>query len=224
MLLKYDILSKSEIEENYNSLITVIETLFESRQEPLMRMYEDYTLEHVSLAPASSKAHFHNAFAGGYVDHILRVLDFSMSNLDLWKRLGLNIDFTAEELAFVAIHHDLGKLGLPNQGDPIPRYILNNDEWHRINRNKMYSINPDLEHMMIQDMSLYVIQQYGIPISRNEYLGIKLHDGLYDESNKYYYMTYSHENKLRTKLPFVIHQADLMASQFEFDKLKEMSA
>ena len=48
-------------------------------------------------------------------------------------------------------------------------------------------------------------------------LSIKTHDGLYDEANKKYLFAYMPEQKPRTSLPFILHQADLMAARLEFE-------
>jgi hypothetical protein len=57
-------------------------------------------------------------------------------------------------------------------------------------------------------------------------LAIQTHDGLYDKANEKYLMSYMPEQKPRTSLPFILHQADLMAARIEFErewlpKLKE---
>ena len=49
-------------------------------------------------------------------------------------------------------------------------------------------------------------------------LAIQTHDGLYDEANKKYLFAYLPEQKPRTSLPFILHQADLMAARIEFEK------
>jgi hypothetical protein len=49
-------------------------------------------------------------------------------------------------------------------------------------------------------------------------VAIQTHDGLYDEANKKYLMTYMPEQKPRTALPFIVHQADLMAARIEFER------
>ena len=51
----------------------------------------------------------------------------------------------------------------------------------------------------------------------NEFITIKIHDGLYDESNKFYFMSGQKETRLRTHLPLLMHQADHMAAQIEFE-------
>lgn len=81
----------------------------------------------------------------------------------------------------------------------------------------MYSY--DSEHSMrIADRSLFVLQEAGIQMSAIEYIAIKIHDGLYEEANKSYLLTYSPEASLKSMLPHVLHQADMMASQIENQK------
>jgi hypothetical protein len=49
-------------------------------------------------------------------------------------------------------------------------------------------------------------------------LAIKLHDGLYDEANKPYLINWLPEQKPRTSLIYIVHQADLMAARIEFEQ------
>ena len=49
-------------------------------------------------------------------------------------------------------------------------------------------------------------------------LTIQTHDGLYDEANKKYLISFMPEQKPRTSLPFIVHQADLMAARIEFER------
>jgi hypothetical protein len=49
-------------------------------------------------------------------------------------------------------------------------------------------------------------------------VAIQTHDGLYDEGNKKYLMSYMPEQRPRTSLPFIVHQGDLMAARIEFEK------
>jgi len=51
-------------------------------------------------------------------------------------------------------------------------------------------------------------------------MGIKLHDGLYDDSNIPYFKASRVESRLRNNLPIVIHHADHMASQIEYEMWK----
>ena len=48
-------------------------------------------------------------------------------------------------------------------------------------------------------------------------IAIKCTDGLYDESNKPYFISRSKDSKLKTNMPYVMHQADSMAARIEYE-------
>jgi len=72
--------------------------------------------------------------------------------------------------------------------------------------------------MSVPDRGLYLLTSYGISYTKNEMLAIKLHDGLYDDANKPYLMSWMPETKPRTSLIYIVHQADLMAARIEFER------
>ena len=53
-----------------------------------------------------------------------------------------------------------------------------------------------------------------------EFLAIKLTDGLYEEANKGYLMTYMDDFQIKTNLPTILHQGDMMASKLEYEAWK----
>jgi restriction endonuclease Mrr len=63
-----------------------------------------------------------------------------------------------------------------------------------------------------------LLQEYNVKLSWNEYQAIKIHDGMYDEANKPYYVARSAQAKLKTNLPIILHHADHMAAQIEFER------
>jgi len=209
-------LQAKQIEQNWNSLIQIIEDNFRGeRKENLLKMYEHFK-ERMMFAPASSKEHFHNAFPGGYVEHVLNITNAVKKVYQTWKECGAHINFTEEEMMFATIHHDLGKVGDIDK----EYYIPNESEWHRKNQGKIYTHNPDLQYMNVADRSMWLLQHFGIKINESEYLGIKLADGMYDEANKSYYMSFNPDFELQSNLPHIIHQADMIASKTERDKWK----
>ncbi len=70
----------------------------------------------------------------------------------------------------------------------------------------------------VPDRGLFMLQSHGIQYTFNEMLAIQTHDGLYDEGNKKYLFAFMPEQKPRTSLPFILHQADLMAARIEFER------
>lgn len=179
------------------------------RGEKLKAFYKSIE-ETLTMSPASSRLEHHNCFPGGYLDHVIRVVEGALVMNKVWDKFGQKKTYTTEELVFSAINHDLGKLGTNEK----PFYVPNDNQWEVEKRGIMYKYNYD-HHMRIADRSQFALQQAGIPMSTQEFLAIRLHDGLYEEANKSYLLTFSAEANLKTTLPHVLHQADLMASQIE---------
>lgn len=180
------------------------------RKDKLLDMYKNIE-ETLVMSPASTKISHHNAFAGGYLDHVIRVTEAALVFEKVWDKFGQEKNYTTEELAFSALNHDLGKLGTNEQ----PVYIPNQSQWHRENQGLMFNYNPAITHMRIAERSLFVLQSYNIKVSENEFLAIRLHDGLYEEANKQYYITYNKDTELRSNIAYILHQADLMSSKIE---------
>ena len=209
-------LTAEQIEMNWQTLLDIIEKyISEDRKENLLKFYEDFK-DRMMFAPASGKGAYHNAMPGGYVEHILHIINHSIEIKELWEKNDGMINFTDEELVFAAMHHDLGKVGdLDND-----YYIPQTSDWHRTNRGEIYTHNPDLQYMKVPDRGLWLLQHYGVKVTDKEYIGIKLTDGLYDEANKSYLINYNPDWELRSNLPYILHQADMMATHIEYDQWK----
>jgi len=211
-------LEAEKIKENWEKYRAIVNANFPTRKDTLNRMYDDFE-ERMVFMPASSIAHFHNAFAGGYVDHILRVIDCATTLYETWSNMGSDMSgYTMEELVFAAMHHDLGKVGFPGDGNEV--YQVETSDWHRKNQNKMYRHNENIPFAMVPDLSLWLLQEYNVKVSWNEYQSIKIHDGMYDEANKPYFVARSAQAKLKTNLPVILHHADHMAAQIEYERWK----
>lgn len=204
-------LSEEQILENRNKFYSLIDKyISKERAEKLKDFYKTIE-ETLIISPASSKLDNHNCFAGGYLDHVIRVTEAALVVEKVWDKFGQKKTYTTEELVFSAVNHDLGKLGTNDQ----PMYLPNDSQWHIEKQGAYYKYNPNLTYMRIADRSLFYLQQAGIPVTENEFIAIKIHDGLYEEANKTYYMSFNPDNRLRSALPYILHQADLMASQIE---------
>ena len=81
-------LSAEQIQDNWKKLLDTIEGFIsDDRKENLLKMYEDFQ-ERMMFAPASAKGHFHNAMPGGYVEHILHIIQFSLQVKEVWENNG----------------------------------------------------------------------------------------------------------------------------------------
>jgi hypothetical protein len=207
-------LTAEQIQDNWDKLISRIDAyVLEPRCSDLKAFYEKYS-ERIMLMPAAHKKEYHNAFPGGYVDHVLRVMDCALKLNDIWIEMGVDdTTYTKEELIFSALNHDLGKMG----DEENESYIPQTDQWRKDKLGEDYMFNTKVQFASVPDRGLFLLQSHGIPYTFNEMIAIQTHDGLYDEGNKKYLMGFIPEQKPRTSLPFIIHQADLMAARIEFE-------
>lgn len=211
-------LTEQQILNNWETFRENINKLFPEKADALNVMYDELG-ERICMMPASGVEYYHNAFAGGYVDHVLRVAKCAETLYGTWKDMGADMSgYTLQELLFAAYHHDLGKSGFPGEGNE--NYLPNDSEWHRKNQGKVYTHNPKLPFSLVPDLSIYLLQYYNVPMTWNEFLGIRIHDGMYDDANKAYFLSRSKDAKLRTNMQVILHHADHMAAMIEYDKVK----
>lgn len=208
------VLTAEQIKANYDVLLNGIEKYVGGvRKDKFIEFYTKLD-DRIALLPASHKKAYHNCFPGGYVDHVVRVITAAFKLHTLWQEMGSKDTYTEEELFVSALNHDLGKIGSLEEVSVFP----STDEWRKKNLGEMYTFNTKIEYMTVPDRSLFLIQQMGVQLTTNEWIAIKTHDGLYDDANKQYLKGFMPETKPRTSLPFIIHQADLMASRIEFER------
>ena len=208
-------LTAEQIQGNWDTFISNIEThITGDRKQALLDFYNQYQ-ERIMLMPAAHKKEYHNSFPGGYVEHVNRVVRCALKQAKLWEEEGCDMStFTTEELVFAAINHDLGKMGDENNESYIPQ----TDKWRREKLGEDYMFNKQVPFSSVPDRGLFMLQSHGVIYTFNEMLAIQTHDGLYDAANEKYLKAYMPEQKPRTSLPFILHQADLMAARIEFER------
>ncbi len=204
-----------QIQKNYEKHLKIIDTYIGDRKDDVKAMISSMEDTYV-MAPASGKSWYHNAFAGGYVDHVNRVVEYAVKQSRLYEEMGGTIDYSEEELVFAALFHDLGKIGDGVKANYLPQ----TDKWRQDKLSEMYLNNPDLDFMLIPDRSLFILQNNGIRVSQREFLGIRLHDGVFDEANKAYFFSYQEASRQKTSIISVLHSADFLASKVEYDMWK----
>jgi len=187
-------LTEQQLEEIYTITNTLIEAFDEPRRSSVKAMFDKISAEYYT-APASGRTDFHGAFPGGLADHNLRV---TRNLLKIAEALAPK-KYTKNQLVFVGLMHDLGKVGDP----PVPNYIPNPSEWHR-NKGMLYESNKELQYMPICDRTMYLLQKYGIPLEAEEYTALRVSDGPYEKSNEKYGMK-------EPDLALLLHFADRWA-------------
>jgi len=209
-------LTETQLQENWDRLLQIIEDTFDGeRKVNLLKMYHDLE-DRMIMAPASSKEEYHNCYVGGYVDHVIHVVETAQEMSKTYEKFGGDITWTNEELVFAALHHDLGKVGdLTDE-----YYVPQTNDWRRKTLGEVYTHNTEMQNMRVPDRALWLLQHFGVKVSLNETLGIKLADGLYDEANTHYMKVFDAKRSLKSHLPFILHFSDHMASLVEYDEWK----
>jgi hypothetical protein len=205
-----------QLETNYTKFIEALKKSFDGeRLEKLLHMYSMEELgANLMLSPASGNINYHNAYEGGYIDHVMNVARNSLRMMKLYQDAGGYVDFTQEELLFAAFHHDLGKLGSKGK----LHYVINTSDWHVKNQGKLFVSNPELSFLTHTDRTFFLLQEYGIKYNETEYFGIKLTDGLYDEDNEKYYKVFDTTKYLKSNIQYILHWADHMSTCIERDR------
>ena len=70
---------------------------------------------------------------------------------------------------------------------------------------------------LYKEFGFNTLSQFGVTYTEAEYLGLRLADGMYEEGNKYYLMGFGESKKLKTNLPQLVHQADMIATRYEME-------
>ena len=186
-----------DIAENFNKFRSFAEKLGD-RSEAALAMI-DHLGERLALCPASSRKEYHSAYPGGLVEHSLRVLS---NALKLSKTFGW--DLPKESLIIACLFHDLGKVG----DDENDLYLPQDSDWHRDKLGEMYKHNRDIQYMTVPDRGLWLCQHFGLKLSQEAFLSIKLNDGQYADENAPYKMK-------EPTLADVVHIADYISTKQE---------
>lgn len=183
--------------EIIQKLLTKIEPA--ARREAVLRMMTGSVGAEYFSAPASSREDFHSCFPGGLAYHSLNVLKYLRA---ISESLAPG-RYTDSTLILVALFHDLGKVG---DGEE-PFYVPNPSDWHR-SKGMLYETNRKCVFMPTSERGLFILQRHGIELAPDEYLAIRLNDGMYDETNRKYAMK-------EPELALLLHFADRWASEQE---------
>jgi len=209
-------LTAEQITKNWESLKEIIEEHFTgNRKTHLLNLYNHFE-DRMITCPASGKDYYHGAYPGGYIAHVLNVINFAIKLDKLWVEEGAVRDYDYESLIFTTLNHDLGKIGDEEQ----EYYVTHNQKWRK-DRGEIYVINDNIRYMTVPDRTLWLLQRYGIQYTQSEMIAIQLHDGMYDDGNKAYLVSYTESKQLRDTLPVILHHADMMACRLEKNQWTE---
>jgi len=172
-------LTPEDIEKNWARFCGLCEKVGD--RAPTIKLMLDELDLRLALCPGSAKKEFHGAFPGGLVDHSLRVLN---KLIVLNKSFGWGLQ--KDSMIIAALFHDIGKVGLPGSDPENDFYVPQQDNWRREKLGEEYMYNNAITYMTTPDRSVFMMQHYGIKLSADEWLALKLNDGFVLQENKAY--------------------------------------
>lgn len=207
--------SREHIEAQHKKFLDVIDRTFTGdRHTNLKRLYSDFESRLIA-SPASGKVFHHCAYEGGYLDHVLNVIDAAPKVTKLYAHLGGTVDFSQEELIFAAMHHDLGKLG----DDEGPYYEKEYDDFW-LKKGYTFKRGAGTQTSTVYDKTVYLLGKYGIPCTKKELIGIRMADGVFEPANKAYFEAFG-VFPHKTAIGYIVHWADWMSTNTEKDRQRK---
>jgi len=164
---------EKELQERYNMLKSRVKTRADDFAD-LMDFIENET--EWLTAPASTR--FHLCRENGLLEHSVNVAEIL---IQLKNTLYPVID--DESCVIVALLHDLGKVGMPNQPLSLKNKPTVNQRRAGYGPTYPYSYNNGLTYLSVPLRSLYLSLPY-LTLSEEEAQAIAYHDGQYVDDNR----------------------------------------
>jgi hypothetical protein len=189
------------IEKNISLVSSLLDSVVKSeRKDQIKKMLEsDFGTLYFS-APASSREEYHYCWPGGLVSHSLNVYK-NLRKLNTAFDLG----FSEESMFIVTMFHDIGKASDTNLDEP--HYVKTSEDW-RLRKGWLYEYSTKGVYMPNHLRSVFILGQFQIQLSAEEYMAIFLNDNQYLDSNKEYRLK-------ECSLSLYTHMADRIALEQE---------
>jgi len=158
------------------------------KKKLLFMMYDEGIIKRFRQSPASAK--HHDSYNGGLINHSVFVTLKMMHDMHLYPN-----DVTIDKVVTTGLFHDLGKIGtktehlyIPLEGEGPP-----------------YTVNEKITQIPHEVRSVWILNEFDIKLSEDEYQAILYHGGMYMNSGK------DIKNK-ELPLTLLLHHADMYVS------------
>jgi predicted HD phosphohydrolase len=185
-----------------------IEKKWKTFESLLKRLSDDNILnlidsigQRIIMSPASQRSDQYGAYPGGLVEHSLNVASFLRNANEVYNH-GLDMN----SIIKVSLLHDIGKIGdLEND-----LFLVQDSDWHREKLNQEYKYNENISKMSVSHRTLFLLQHFGVSLTKSEWLAIQLAQGSHFEENRFYV---GHEPTLAIALQqakaIAVHKIDI---------------
>ena len=162
-----------KIESNWNTFTSLCKRFSDPG---LDRLLEDLGQRLVEC-PFSTRTEYPGCYTGGLIDMTLRVTSSMRKINDT-----LDEKLPTPTLLRVGLLHDLGKVGDLEQD----HFLEQDSDWHREKLGQLYKYNESMPKMGYSHRTLWLLQHYGVALTRDEWEAIYISGGLHLEENRFY--------------------------------------
>jgi len=181
-------MSRSLSPDNIESNWLMFDKLCRRLSDDNLNAILDTLGERIIMCPASTRIDQYCAYPGGLVEHALDVTS-TMRKINDSHDLGLQV----ASILKVGLLHDIGKVG-DLRGD---FFVSQDSEWHRDKLGQMYKYNEGVQKMSVSHRSLFLLQNFNVTLTSEEWIAIQLAQGSHFEENRFYV---GHEPSLAVSL------------------------
>ena len=168
-------MDEQKLLEQYNKYVSLLGRVFDEKQ---IDELTNKLGERMLLCPTGL-----TTLTGGYPGSLI---EFSLQVAQKAKEYAPSPDIVKSAVR-VALIHELGKVGDLSE----ELYVVQESDWHRDKLGQNYKYSEDCSRMNIAHRTLFLLQNFGITLSREEWLAVVTSQGLHLSENSFYGTTLS---------------------------------
>ena len=162
-----------EVEKNWSIFAKLCGRLSDSG---INRLIEELG-QRIASCPSSTRESEVGCHVGGLVKTAIDVTA-AMRTLNS----SFSLELPVSSILKVGLLHELGKVG----DEDNDLFVEQDSDWHREKLGQHYKYNEDVDKMSVSHRTLYLLQKYGVALSREEWIAIQLSQGSHFEENRFY--------------------------------------
>tara|TARA_Y100001972_G_scaffold101709_1_gene126747 strand:+ start:8880 stop:9446 length:567 start_codon:yes stop_codon:yes gene_type:complete len=112
------------------------------------------------------------------------LLEFSLNVAQSARNLNdsLNLSCSVKSILLTSLLTDIGRIGDLEEDT----FIYQDSDWHRDKLKQLYKWNENCSKMSMTHRTLFLLQHYGVKLTKEEWLTIQLSSGMHNEENRFY--------------------------------------
>ena len=164
--------------------IDTIEENWKKYEKILGRLSDDNIIgiieslgERLAICPVGRSESEPGSYPGGLIEHSLKVAS-------TMRKLNESLDFNLpmQSILKVSLLHDIGRVG--DESEDL--LVVQDSDWHREKLGQNYKFNENLPKMSVTHRTLYLLQKFGIKLTKDEWIAIQTSGGSHFEENRFY--------------------------------------